>query len=124
MTADPHPNSPASRDTPASPTFKRERLLEPYQCPYKTYGRQNRLSDLQRIINEPTHVVAHLMQGLALDAARLTLLDLSTDHDVAVRAALDKNPHVARVSVVSGGGRGHEAMASGYVGTGVLAAAV
>lgn len=78
----------------------------------------------KRFINEPAQVVPHLMQSLALDAAHLTLLDRSTGHDVAVRAVLASNTHVVRVSVVSGGGKGHDPMATGYVCTSMLAAAV
>lgn len=78
----------------------------------------------KRFINSAKSVVPDLMQGLSLDSARVTLLDPSTGYNVAIRASLAANEQTPRVSVVSGGGSGHEPMAAGYVGEGMLAAAV
>lgn len=78
----------------------------------------------KRFINDSLKIVPDLMQGLSLDSARITLLEPSTGHNVAVRASLAANTQTPRVSVVSGGGSGHEPMAGGYVGDGMLAAAV
>lgn len=78
----------------------------------------------KRFINAPDNVVPELMQGLSLDSSRVTLIDPNTGHAVAVRATLAAGKQTPRVSVVSGGGSGHEPMAGGYVGDGMLAGAV
>lgn len=77
----------------------------------------------KRFINAPDAVVPDLMQGLALDASRVTLLDPSSGHHVAIRSSLANKTQPRRVSVVSGGGSGHEPMAAGYVAEGMLAGA-
>ena len=78
----------------------------------------------KRFTNAPGDVVPELMQGLALDSSRVSILDPSTGHHVAVRTSITSATAPPRVSVVSGGGSGHEPMAAGYVGEGMLAAAV
>lgn len=78
----------------------------------------------KRFINKASNVVSDLMQGLSLDSTRVTLLEPATGHHVAVRASLAANTQTPRVSVVSGGGSGHEPFAGGYVGEGMLAGAV
>lgn len=64
-----------------------------------------------------------LMGGLALDSSRVTVLDAGPDNNIAVRTAIAERSQSPRVSVVSGGGSGHEPMAASYVGDGMLAAA-
>lgn len=78
----------------------------------------------KRFINAPDQVVPELMQGLSLDASRVTLVDPTSGHAIAIRAAMAAGTQSPRVSVVSGGGSGHEPMAAGYVGEGMLAGAV
>lgn len=78
----------------------------------------------KRFINDPEDVVPDLMQGLALDSSRVTLVDPACGHSIAVRSSLAAKAYPPRVSVVSGGGSGHEPMAGGYVGDGMLAGAV
>lgn len=78
----------------------------------------------KRFINAPDKVVPELMQGLSLDSSRVTILDPSTGHHVAVRTSIANQTQTPRVSVVSGGGSGHEPMAAGFVGDGMLAASV
>lgn len=78
----------------------------------------------KRFINEPANVVSDAMGGLALDSCRVSMLDSSTGHNVAVRTSLISKSYTPRVSVLSGGGSGHEPMAMGYVGEGMLAGAV
>lgn len=78
----------------------------------------------KRFINKPSTVVSDLMQGLSLDASRATLVDPSTGHAITINSDLLSSTHRPLVSVVSGGGSGHEPMAAGYVGHGMLSAAV
>lgn len=78
----------------------------------------------KRFVNAPENVVPDLMQGVALDTSRVTLVDPQCGHSIAVRTSLLEQGHPRRVAVVSGGGSGHEPMAAGYVGDGMLAGAV
>ncbi|KAI0558410.1 dihydroxyacetone kinase [Gracilaria domingensis] len=64
------------------------------------------------------------MRGLALNSSLVSLLDPSGEHYVAIRTTVADESYKPRVSVVSGGGSGHEPMAAGYVGEGMLTAAV
>ncbi|MER7010020.1 dihydroxyacetone kinase subunit DhaK [Saccharopolyspora sp. NPDC000359] len=74
---------------------------------------------MKKIINDPAAVVAESLQGMA--AAHPDLLRVRTDPAVVVRADA---PVPGKVAVVSGGGSGHEPLHSGFVGPGMLAAAV
>lgn len=78
----------------------------------------------KRFINKADHVVPELMYGLALDGSRITLVEPYSDHYIGIRTDLVNGTQPPRVSVVSGGGSGHEPMALEYVGNGMLAAAV
>lgn len=81
-------------------------------------------SAYKRFINKPTDVVPELMQGLSLDSARVTILNPGSRHHVAVRTSLIDKSETPKVAVISGGGSGHEPMAAGYVGKGMLSGAV
>ncbi|QUH04665.1 dihydroxyacetone kinase subunit DhaK [Saccharopolyspora erythraea] len=74
---------------------------------------------MKKIINEPADVVAESLRGMA--AAHPELLRVRTDPAVVVRADA---PVRDRVAVISGGGSGHEPLHTGFVGPGMLAAAV
>ncbi|CAM05421.1 dihydroxyacetone kinase DhaK subunit [Saccharopolyspora erythraea NRRL 2338] len=74
---------------------------------------------MKKIINEPADVVAESLRGMA--AAHPELLRVRTDPAVVVRADA---PVRGRVAVISGGGSGHEPLHAGFVGPGMLAAAV
>lgn len=78
----------------------------------------------KRFINSVDNVVPELIQGVSLDSSRVALLDPESNHHVVVRASIANRSQSKRVCVVSGGGSGHEPMAGGYVGDGMLAAAV
>eukprot|EP00178_Gracilaria_changii_P016894 TRINITY_DN483_c0_g1_i5.p1 TRINITY_DN483_c0_g1~~TRINITY_DN483_c0_g1_i5.p1 ORF type:complete len:455 (+),score=58.14 TRINITY_DN483_c0_g1_i5:408-1772(+) len=78
----------------------------------------------KRFINGRDSVVKDLMRGLALNSSLVTLLDQNSDFNVAIRTSVADGSQTPRVSVVSGGGSGHEPMAAGYVGEGMLTAAV
>ncbi|MGW1677780.1 dihydroxyacetone kinase subunit DhaK [Saccharopolyspora sp. NPDC002376] len=74
---------------------------------------------MKKIINDPAAVVAQSLQGMA--AAHPDLLRVRTDPAVVVRADA---PVSGKVAVVSGGGSGHEPLHGGFVGAGMLSAAV
>ncbi|KAA9162089.1 dihydroxyacetone kinase subunit DhaK [Amycolatopsis acidicola] len=74
---------------------------------------------MKKIINDPANVVTESLRGLAL--AHPELLRVQYEPDVVVRADA---PVAGKVAVVSGGGSGHEPLHGGFVGVGMLDAAV
>ena len=72
---------------------------------------------MKKIINHPDHVVSEMLAGLAIAEKNLRYLPES---EVIVRQKPDKN----KVALISGGGSGHEPAHAGYVGQGMLDAAV
>ncbi|WP_410640619.1 dihydroxyacetone kinase subunit DhaK [Amycolatopsis sp. lyj-346] len=74
---------------------------------------------MKKIINDPANVVAESLRGLA--AAHAGILRVQYDPDVVIRAGA---PVAGKVAVISGGGSGHEPLHGGFVGHGMLAAAV
>ncbi|PRX49248.1 dihydroxyacetone kinase DhaK subunit [Prauserella shujinwangii] len=74
---------------------------------------------MKKIINDPETVVTDSLRGLA--AAHSDLLRVEYDPAVVVRADA---PVRGRVAVISGGGSGHEPLHGGFVGQGMLDAAV
>jgi triose/dihydroxyacetone kinase / FAD-AMP lyase (cyclizing) len=75
---------------------------------------------MKKFINRPEDVVEEMMQGLAVlhpSSARLL------GHKVMVRADAEQ-AHDQQVAVISGGGSGHEPAHAGYIGVGMLSAAV
>lgn len=74
---------------------------------------------MKKIINDPASVVAESLRGLA--AAHADVLRVQYDPDVVIRADA---PVAGKVAVISGGGSGHEPLHGGFVGHGMLAAAV
>ncbi|MFN8608057.1 MAG: dihydroxyacetone kinase subunit DhaK [Vulcanimicrobiota bacterium] len=76
---------------------------------------------MKRFINHPQRLVCEAIEGLILSSqGRLTRLDGFPDIKVVVRAEWDRS----RVAVISGGGSGHEPAHAGFVGRGMLTAAV
>jgi dihydroxyacetone kinase len=75
---------------------------------------------MKKLVNDPRRVVREMLEGLVDLQPGLALLDRE---DVILRAA---TPPVAErpVAIISGGGSGHEPAHAGYVGTGMLAAAI
>lgn len=71
------------------------------------------------LINEPGDLIAGALHGLQL--THPTLLRCSTDPVFVVRA---QRPGRPKVALVSGGGSGHEPLHTGFVGPGMLDAAV
>jgi dihydroxyacetone kinase len=75
---------------------------------------------MKKLINRPGVVVEEMVEGLAAAYPGLRKLP---GHTVLIRADLPPAPD-RPVAVISGGGSGHEPAHAGYVGRGMLAAAV
>lgn len=75
---------------------------------------------MKKLINRPADVVREMLEGIVALAPGLALLDTE---NVVLRADL---PAIADrpVALISGGGAGHEPAHAGYVGPGMLTAAV
>jgi dihydroxyacetone kinase len=75
---------------------------------------------MKKLLNDPRGVVREMLEGqVDLNPGQALL----RDEDVVVRAALPE-PAARGVAVLSGGGSGHEPAHAGYVGAGMLHAAV
>lgn len=74
---------------------------------------------MKKLINDPTTVVAESVEGFAL--AHADIVRASLDPTFVVRADA---PRPGKVGLVSGGGSGHEPLHAGFVGLGMLDAAV
>ena len=74
---------------------------------------------MKKIINDPSTVVGESLRGLA--AAHADVLRVQDDPALVVRADA---PVPGKVAVISGGGSGHEPLHGGFVGQGMLHAAV
>ena len=75
---------------------------------------------MRKLINDPRRVVREALEGLVDLNPSLALLETE---DVIVRADLPR-PQARQVAVLSGGGSGHEPAHAGYVGAGMLSAAI
>ena len=73
---------------------------------------------MKKLINNPNDVVTESLKGAAL--AHPNLLEVDLEHHIVYR----KQPKDGKVAIISGGGSGHEPLHSGFVGTGMLDAAV
>jgi len=76
---------------------------------------------MKKLINAPASVVRELLEGSAMLAPGVRLL---ADENVIIRADLPPAPAQREVAVLSGGGSGHEPAHAGYVGNGMLTAAI
>ncbi|HWU46666.1 MAG TPA: dihydroxyacetone kinase subunit DhaK [Humibacter sp.] len=74
---------------------------------------------MKKLINDPRAVTTEYLEGLA--AAHPALLRISTHPAFVVRADA---PVPGKVAILSGGGSGHEPLHAGFVGAGMLDAAV
>ena len=75
---------------------------------------------MKKLVNEPRRVVREMLEGVCDLHPGLALL---ADFNVVIRADLP-SPERRAVAVISGGGSGHEPAHAGYVGSGLLAAAI
>jgi dihydroxyacetone kinase len=75
---------------------------------------------MKKLINDPRNIVQEMLEGYAAINPGLVLLD---EENVILRAGLP-DPASRAVAVLSGGGSGHEPAHAGYVGPGLLTAAI
>ncbi len=75
---------------------------------------------LKKLINDPRNVVREMLEGYAALTPGWLLLG---DENVVLRAGLPA-PADRSVAILSGGGSGHEPAHAGYVGPGMLTAAI
>ncbi|WP_163997781.1 dihydroxyacetone kinase subunit DhaL [Pyxidicoccus caerfyrddinensis] len=76
---------------------------------------------MKKLVNAPRAVVREMLEGLVALAPGQALLEGET---VVVRADTPPDVRQRKVAVISGGGSGHEPAHAGYVGAGMLDAAV
>jgi len=74
---------------------------------------------VKKIINDPANVVPEALHGFAAAHSDIVRVHLGPDYIMRADA-----PVSGKVAVVSGGGSGHEPLHGGYVGAGMLDAAV
>jgi len=74
---------------------------------------------VKKLINDPAHVVGETLEGFG--AAHADLVAVHRDPDFVTRAG---GAVAGKVGLVSGGGSGHEPLHAGFVGLGMLDAAV
>eukprot|EP00933_Yihiella_yeosuensis_P005634 TRINITY_DN110182_c0_g1_i1.p1 TRINITY_DN110182_c0_g1~~TRINITY_DN110182_c0_g1_i1.p1 ORF type:complete len:642 (+),score=207.63 TRINITY_DN110182_c0_g1_i1:72-1997(+) len=74
----------------------------------------------KRFVNESAKIVQDCLDGLIWSTPNLARLDAYPDVKVVVRTDWNKD----KVAIISGGGAGHEPMHGGFVGKGMLTAAV
>ena len=72
---------------------------------------------MKKIINDPTTVVREMCAGIALAHPELTF-------EPKYKIIYKKNLNPSKVTLISGGGSGHEPAHAGFVGQGMLDAAV
>ena len=75
---------------------------------------------MKKLINDPSTVVREMLEGVVLQNPGTSILP---DENVVVRTDLPE-PAMRKVAILSGGGSGHEPAHAGYVGRGMLTAAV
>ncbi|WP_182084129.1 dihydroxyacetone kinase subunit DhaL [Aureimonas sp. ME7] len=76
---------------------------------------------MKKLINDPSAVVDEMIEGLVRSREGLAIL---AGQRVVVRDDIETLKGAGRVAIVSGGGSGHEPAHAGYVGEGMLTAAV
>ena len=76
---------------------------------------------MRKFVNDPRAAMREMLEGLADLFPGLALLP---EHGVIVRADMPADPAARGVALLSGGGSGHEPAHAGYVGPGMLHAAV
>ena len=76
---------------------------------------------MRKFVNDPRAAMREMLEGIADLAPHLALIP---DAGVILRADIPADPAARPVALLSGGGSGHEPAHAGYVGTGMLAAAV
>ncbi|XP_074304700.1 putative 3,4-dihydroxy-2-butanone kinase [Silene latifolia] len=77
----------------------------------------------KKLINDPHHVVTEFIEGLVETYPGLQYLDGFPEVKVVLRADVSSSTY-DKVAVISGGGSGHEPAHAGFVGEGMLSAAI
>ncbi|KAF8008486.1 hypothetical protein BT93_K2227 [Corymbia citriodora subsp. variegata] len=77
----------------------------------------------KKFMNDPKDMVTEYIEGLVETYPGLQYLDGFPEVKVVLRADVSSETH-DKVAVISGGGSGHEPAQSGYVGEGMLTAAI
>lgn len=75
---------------------------------------------MKKIINDPHNVVAEMVSGMTRSYPQF--IEKIPDTEAVVRS--DKESMKGKVGIISGGGSGHEPTHAGYVGEGMLSAAI
>jgi dihydroxyacetone kinase len=75
---------------------------------------------MKKLINDPSRVVREMLEGIARQTPHVAILG---EENVLIRRTL-LEPSKRPVALISGGGSGHEPAHGGYVGGGMLSAAV
>src|SRR5687767_2842288 len=75
---------------------------------------------MKKLINDPRFVVREMLEGIVDAYPDLALLD---DENVVLRSDAASTSE-DKVAIISGGGSGHEPAHAGYIGAGMLSAAV
>lgn len=76
---------------------------------------------MKKLINDPRTLVREMLEGVVLTTSGLALLD---NENVVISANIAADPAQRPVALLSGGGSGHEPAHAGYVGAGMLSAAI
>ena len=75
----------------------------------------------KKLINDPSNVVNDCLQGFVTSNANVLLMK---QHKVVLRKDIETLKKNGKVCLISGGGSGHEPAHAGYIGEGMLTAAV
>ncbi|MFD1560606.1 dihydroxyacetone kinase family protein [Paraburkholderia silviterrae] len=75
---------------------------------------------MKKLVNHPSDVVREMLEGIALQAPNVVILG---EENVLIRRDIPES-YARPVALISGGGSGHEPAHGGYVGAGMLSAAV
>lgn len=75
---------------------------------------------MKKLVNHPSDVVREMLEGIALQAPNVVILG---EENVLIRRDIPESS-ARPVALISGGGSGHEPAHGGYVGAGMLSAAV
>ena len=98
----------------------RETSCQPGVCSLSTDASTVAQTQMKKLINQPEHVVHEMLDGLL---ALYPGLSRVAGHNVLVRSDYEHG-NERQVALISGGGSGHEPAHAGYVGAGMLSAAV
>lgn len=75
---------------------------------------------MKKLVNRPEDIVREMLEGIAALSPATAVL---SEENIIVQAGLPE-PNARQVAIISGGGSGHEPAHAGYVGRGMLTAAV